>query len=195
MAPPLCPATAAAAAAARAAAHPGLRSPCRPRREGRPKCDYTVVRGARSPSFASLRPAGWTVRGRSVAAAPLSRLRGGRSGPSGRRRSLIPRHTQVRAGGGPGCLEALPRGGSGLGLPGGSPARFSRPPAGEKRVTPLGPGITWDSWVLQLPLLPAPHSLRLFPLSREEPPRERCQAGGGRSFLSEIPPSPASFLI
>lgn len=137
MAPPLCPATAAAAAAARAAAHPGLRSPCRPRREGRPECDYTVVRSARSPSFASLRPAGWTVRGQSVAAAPLSRLRSGRSGPSGRRRSLIPRHTQVRAGGRPGCLEALPRGGSGLGLPGGSPASFSRPPRGKKGLRPL----------------------------------------------------------
>lgn len=194
MAPPLCPATAAAAAAARAAVHPGLRSPCRPRREGRPKCDYRVVRGARSPSFASLRPAGWTVRGRSVAAAPLSRLRGGRSGPSGRRRSLIPRHTQVRAGGEPGCLEALPRGGSGLGLPGGSPARFSCPPRGKKGLRPLDRASLGTAGCSSS-RCSRRHTLSDSPLSREEPPRERCQAGGGRSFLSEIPPSPASFLI
>lgn len=69
----------------------------------------------------------------SVAGALLSRLPGGRSGPSGRRRSLIPRHTQVRAGGGPGCLQALPSGGSGLGSPGGSPAPASPAPRGGRR--------------------------------------------------------------
>lgn len=190
MAPPLCPATAAAAAAARAAAHPGSRSPRRPRREGRSECDSATGRGARSRPLASRRPSGWTVRGRSVAAALLYPLPGGRSGPSGRRRSLIPRHTQVRAGGGPGCLKALAGGGSGLGSPGGSPAPAPPAPRGGKEgLRPLNRASLGTAGCSSSRCFRRhTPSDSLLSLSREEPPREPCQAGGRSSFLSEIPP-------
>lgn len=69
--------------------------PSRPRREGRPECDGATGGGARRASSASLRPARWTGYGQRAAAAPLAPLPGGRSGPSGRRRSLSPLHTQM----------------------------------------------------------------------------------------------------
>lgn len=179
MAPPLCPATAAAAADARAAAHPGSRSPSRPRFEGHPECGCVTSRGARSSSSASLRPARWTVSGPSVAVAPLAPLPGGRSGPSGRRRCLSPLHTQVRAGDRPGCPEALLRAGVAWRVAGSRP---HTPPREKKGLRPLdrasfGTAGCPSSRCSQL------HIPSVLGLSREEPPREPCQAGGGRSFL------------
>lgn len=116
--------------------------------------------------FASLRPAGWTVQGaecgrRSPLPAPGRPLRPFRAAPQphpaphagkGRRRARLS----------PGAAQRRLRAG---GRPAGPLLPLRPPPAGEEGVTPLGPGITWDSWVLQLPLLPAPHSRRLCPQS------------------------------
>lgn len=148
--------------------------------------------------FVSLRPAGWTVRGgaecgrRSPLPAPGRPLRPFRAAPQphpaphagkGRRRTRLS----------PGAAQWRLRAGVARRVP---CSRFARPPRGKKGLRPLDRASLGTAGCSSSRCsrrhTPADSVLSL---SREGPPRERCQAGGGRSFLSEIPPSPASFLI